>query len=165
MPGTRPTAERIREALFSIWQERVPGARFLDLFCGSGAAGLEALSRGARCSTLVDAAAKSLEVAARNRDRLEAGSCLTVKSSLPGGLVSARLGADRFDLIFADPPYEFDEWEALLTAIAPKLGGYGEVAIEHSARVELPAAIAGLERTESRRYGDAALSFYRRATG
>ena len=164
VPGTRPTAERTREALFSIWQERVPGARFLDLFCGSGAAGLEALSRGAAAATLIDSEARSLAVAARNRDRLEAAACRTVRSSLPAGLARAAVGDGEFDLIFADPPYEFDEWPALLAAIAPKLGPDGEVAIEHSARVELPAAVGGLEHVETRRYGDAALSFYRRAT-
>jgi 16S rRNA (guanine(966)-N(2))-methyltransferase RsmD len=162
VPGTRPTAERTREALFSIWQDRVPGARFLDLFCGSGAAGLEALSRGAAEATLIDRESRSIAVAARNRDRLAATACRTVRSSLPAGLARAPVGDGAFDLIFADPPYDFDEWPALLAAIAPKLAADGEVAIEHSARADLPAAAGGLERTETRRYGDAALSFYRR---
>jgi 16S rRNA (guanine(966)-N(2))-methyltransferase RsmD len=165
VPGTRPTAERTREALFSIWQERLPGARFLDLFCGSGAAGLEALSRGAAQATLIDSEARSLAVAARNRDRLKATACRTLRSTLPAGLARAPIGDDEFDLIFADPPYEFDEWPALLAAIAPKLRQDGEAAIEHSARAELPAANAGLERVDTRRYGDTAVSFYRRVTG
>lgn len=164
MPGTRPTAERTREALFSIWQARIEGARFLDLFCGSGAAGLEALSRGARSAALVDSDGRALAVAARNRDRLEAPACRTVRASLPAGLASAPLGEESFDLIFADPPYAFDHWRELLAAIEPRLAEGGEAAIEHAARVELPGAASSLERVESRRYGDSALSFYRRSS-
>ena len=165
MPGTRPTAERTREALFSIWQERMPGARFLDLFCGSGAAGLEALSRGARAAVLVDADGKALKVAVANRDRLGgAQACRTVRASLPAGLASASLGEESFDLIFADPPYAFEHWQELLQAIEPRLAESGEAAIEHAARVELPARVSSLERVETRRYGDTALSFYRRSS-
>ena len=166
MPGTRPTAERTREALFSIWQERMPGARFLDLFCGSGAAGLEALSRGARRAVLVDGDGKALKVAAANRDRLEAEAqaCRTVRASLPAGLASASLGEESFDLIFADPPYAFEHWQELLEAIEPILAQSGEAAIEHAARVELPARVSSIERAETRRYGDTALSFYRRSS-
>jgi 16S rRNA (guanine(966)-N(2))-methyltransferase RsmD len=164
-PGTRPTAERTREALFSIWQERVPSARFLDLFCGSGAAGLEALSRGAAAAPLVDGDARTLAVATRNRDRLSApaSSCRTVRASLPAGFARAAVGAEPFDLVFADPPYDFDAWVELLDAIAPKLAAEGEIVIEHTARVDLPVEVAGLERVASRRYGDTALSFYRRS--
>jgi 16S rRNA (guanine(966)-N(2))-methyltransferase RsmD len=163
VPGTRPTAERAREALFSIWQARIEGARFLDLFCGSGAAGLEALSRGARSAALVDSDGRALAVAARNRDRLEARACRTVRVSLPAGLAAASLAEDSFDLIFADPPYAFEQWRELLEAIEPRLAEGGEAAIEHAARVELPGAESSLERLESRRYGDSALSFYRRS--
>jgi 16S rRNA (guanine966-N2)-methyltransferase len=160
-PGTRPTAERTREALFSIWQTRLAGARFLDLFCGSGAAGLEALSRGASAATLVDADARSLRAAERNRERLEAASCRTVRCALPAGL-AARLGEEAFDLVFADPPYDFDDWSSLLLAIGPRLQAGGEAAIEHAARAVLPEVLGALERVDLRRYGDTAISFYRR---
>jgi 16S rRNA (guanine(966)-N(2))-methyltransferase RsmD len=166
VPGTRPTAERTREALFSIWQDRMLGSRFLDLFCGSGAAGLEALSRGARRAVLVDGDGKALKVATANRDRLgaEAQACRAVRAALPAGLASASLGEETFDLIFADPPYAFEHWQELLEAIEPRLAESGEAAIEHAVRVELPARVSSLERVETRRYGDTALSFYRRSS-
>jgi 16S rRNA (guanine966-N2)-methyltransferase len=148
--------------LFSIWQQRLPDARFLDLFCAAGAAGLEALSRGARSATLVDGDRRALAAAARNRDRLEATACRTMRAALPAGLASAGIAEQHFDLVFADPPYDFDEWLALLEAIEPKLAPDGEVAIEHSARVALPERVGSLERSDSRRYGDTAVSFYRR---
>ena len=103
-------------------------------------------------------------MAARNRDRLGASACRTVRASLPAGLASAPLAEESFDLVFADPPYAFDAWRELLEAIEPKLAEGGEAAIEHAARVELPAEAASLERVESRRYGDTALSFYRRSS-
>jgi 16S rRNA (guanine(966)-N(2))-methyltransferase RsmD len=149
--------------LFSIWQERMPGARFLDLFCGSGAAGLEALSRGAGSAVLVDADGKALAVAARNRDRLQAQVCRTVRAALPAGLASALLGEESFDLIFADPPYAFEHWQELLEAVEARLADSGEAVIEHTARAELPGRVSSIERIETRRYGETALSFYRRS--
>jgi 16S rRNA (guanine(966)-N(2))-methyltransferase RsmD len=162
VPGTRPTAERTREALFSIWQSRVPGARFLDLFCGSGAAGLEALSRGAAAAVLVDADRQALAVAAANRDRLGAPQCRTLRLALPGGLASAALRGEAFDLVFADPPYAFADWTALLEAVEPLLAAGGEIAIEHDAREAPPPRVGALELADSRRYGGSGLAFYRR---
>jgi 16S rRNA (guanine(966)-N(2))-methyltransferase RsmD len=181
-PGTRPTAERTREALFSIWQDHIVDARFLDVFCGSGAVGLEALSRGARRAVLVDADVRALQVAARNRDRLVDGgptgdrgdraasgsrplhgdSCRTYKLRLPGGLAAGELRGQTFDLVFADPPYGFEEWASLLAGLEPLLTPDGEIAIEHAPRPEPPERVGELERTRTRRYGRSALSFYRR---
>jgi 16S rRNA (guanine966-N2)-methyltransferase len=162
VPGSRPSAERTREALFSIWQHRVEGAAFLDLFCASGAMGLEALSRGARAATLVDSDRRAIATATRNRERLEAAECRVVRASLPGGLAGAALGDPVFDLVFADPPYDFDRWPDLLVAIEPKLALEGEAAIEHAARAVLPLEGGELERADLRRYGDSAVTFYRR---
>jgi 16S rRNA (guanine(966)-N(2))-methyltransferase RsmD len=162
VPGTRPTAERTREALFSIWQERVAGARFLDLYCGSGAAGLEALSRGAILAVLVDSDRKALEVAARNRDRLGASACRTQRLALPGALGRRALRGEVFDLVFADPPYEMSDWAALLPALDRVLAPGGEIALEHAAAAAPPERVGGLVRVRARRYGRSALSFYRR---
>jgi 16S rRNA (guanine966-N2)-methyltransferase len=163
VPGSRPTTERTREALFSIWQARLQGTRFLELFCGSGAAGLEALSRGAATATLVDADRRAIAVAARNRDRLGATAGRTLRLKLPGGLEPAGpLRGELFDLVFADPPYDFEQWPALLAAVEPLLAAGGEIAIEHAARIELPERVASLERAGARRYGDSALAFYGR---
>ncbi len=82
------------------------------------------------------------------------------RSRLPAGL--AKLGEEEpFDLVFADPPYAFEAWEALLDALMGRVAADGEVAVEHACRVDLPDAAADLERVASRRYGDSCLSFYR----
>lgn len=162
MPGSRPTAERTREALFSIWQPRVTGARFLDLFCGSGAAGLEALSRGALTALLVDGDRRAIAVASRNRERLEAQGATTLRLTLPAGIGSGLLRGRIFDLVFADPPYDFTEWDRLLGEVEPLLDLEGEIAVEHTARGGPPERVGRLVRIGLRRYGDSGLSFYRR---
>jgi 16S rRNA G966 N2-methylase RsmD len=103
-----------------------------------------------------------LAAAARNRERLDATTCRTVRAALPDGLAAARLGEEAFDLIFADPPYDFEEWVVLLEGLEPKLAPDGEAAIEHAARAALPERVRSLDRFDSRRYGDTAVSFYRR---
>lgn len=98
----RPTQDRVREALFNILTGIIPGARVLDLFCGSGSVGIESLSRGAATVRMVDAARASCEAARRNleRSRLRGGS--VVQSDC---LQFVRRDAGKYDIIFADPPY------------------------------------------------------------
>lgn len=122
--------------------------------------GLEALSRGGGRAVLVDRDAKSLAVAAANASSLGATGCTTVRLELPGGLTQRRWRDESFDLVFADPPYRFADWEVLLHALAPLLAAAGEIAIEHGADAELPAQACGLRRTRQRRYGSSRLSFY-----
>jgi 16S rRNA (guanine(966)-N(2))-methyltransferase RsmD len=159
--GVRPSEGRVREALFSTWQHRVPGSRFLDLFAGSGAVGFEAVSRGAAavvCAEKDLAVLRTLEATAR---RVGAGTLRGVRASLPGDLAAwPERGLGPFDLVFADPPYAFVRHAALLQAVGPLLAPGAEVALEHSIRVETPPVAAGLLRTASRRYGESALSFY-----
>jgi 16S rRNA (guanine(966)-N(2))-methyltransferase RsmD len=160
--GVRPTEGRVREALFSIWQERVAGARLLDLFAGSGAVAIEALSRGARSAVCVEADREALRVLERNRDLLPPGVLTVRRARLPAGLAAlASLGP--FDLVFADPPYRWAEHDRLVAALAPLLAPGGEAAIEHSARLPSPAAAPGLVLADQRRYGESALAFYRPA--
>ena len=105
-PGARPTEGRVREALFSIWSDRLEGARVLDLFAGSGVVGLEALGRGAISVLCVDDDPLAIKTLEANASRL--GERLEVRRlSLPAGI--ARLGGP-FDLVFADPPYAFDSY-------------------------------------------------------
>lgn len=166
--GIRPTEARVREALFSIWGERVAGARFLDLFAGSGAVGIEAVSRGAREAWLLEGGKKAIGVLEHNCRELEEPSCHATRAKLPGELIrfAAQHGegpGGHFDLVFADPPYDFDAYEALLAGAAPLLAANGSLAIEHSIRRELPDHHAGLDRADERSYGETRLSFYRRA--
>jgi 16S rRNA (guanine(966)-N(2))-methyltransferase RsmD len=158
----------VREALFSIWGERVAGARFLDLFAGSGVVGLEAAGRGARSVLAVDADPRAVRTVEKNAGCLEGsiggGRFAVRRLTLPAGL--ARLlaeGAGPFDLAFADPPYAFAEYGPLLVAAAALLAAEDpEIVVEHASRTELPAAAGPLARVDVRRYGEGSLSFYRR---
>ncbi len=165
-PGARPTEGRVREALFSIWRERLEGARVLDLFAGSGAVGLEALSRGALSALAVDAGLRAVKTLESNAERLGERLLEIRRLNLPAGL--ARLveeGAGTFDLVYADPPYNFAPYPELLLAVAPLLAPDGEIAAEHSARRELPVEVGPLTRVDVRRYGESAISFYRLGSG
>lgn len=156
-PGARPTEGRVREALFSIWSDRLEGASVLDLFAGSGVVGLEALGRGAVSILCIDDDPRAVKILEANASRL--GERLAVRRlSLPAGL--AKLSGP-YDLVFADPPYAFDGYEELLTGVEPLLAEAGEMAIEHSSRRELPLEAGRLVRVDARRYGESSLSFYR----
>ncbi len=169
-PGARPTEGRVREALFSIWGERVLDAGFLDLFAGSGAVGIEAASRGAWRVVCVEEDARAVRTLRENVAALglavEQGRIAVRRLPLPRGLSQlVEAGEPAFDLVFADPPYAFTAYERLLEALAPLLAADGEVAIEHSARASLPELVGALTRTAERRYGETALSFYERSAG
>ena len=149
----RPTADRVREAWLSIVSDDVPGARVLDLFAGSGALGLEALSRGAAHVDFVELNAPSLRTLGANIAKLGADSEVTVRRGDALRYVES-LAAGAYDLAFADPPYAHDaavrvaeRWLAL--PFARVLG------VEHTSRITLPAG------GDTRRYGDTAITFYR----
>jgi 16S rRNA (guanine966-N2)-methyltransferase len=154
-PGraVRPTADRVREAWMSIVQPWLAEARVLDLFAGSGALGLEAVSRGAARADLVENAAASLKSIAANVATLDAGDVVRVHRV--DALDFARsLEASAYDVAFADPPYDLglaaqvaEQW--LATPFAALLG------VEHRAFERMP------EGGEMRRYGDTAITFYR----
>ena len=155
--GARPTEGRVREALFSIWSDRLENARVLDLFAGSGVVGLEAVGRGALSAVAVDDNLRALKILEENAARV--GQKLEVRRlTLPAGL--SRLTGP-FDLVFADPPYAFDAYGELLAGVAPLLAPDGEVVVEHSSRREMPLEAGPLVRVDVRRYGESSLSFYR----
>ncbi len=163
---TRPTADRVREALFSIIAARVEGARFLDGYAGTGAVGIEALSRGARRCVFIEsdrAAARILEenvasVAAGDRARI-----ITSPFSTTVRALAAEEGA--FDLVFLDPPFGAGEiLRALrLVATGSLLAPAGLVVAQHDSMLELPAAEGPIERRRSCRYGSSRLSFFSRS--
>jgi 16S rRNA (guanine966-N2)-methyltransferase len=158
-PDSRPTQERVREALFSAWSPRLAGARMLDLFAGAGLVGLEALSRGAAFCGFVDHRDDALRALAANAARLGiavATARLDVRRGLSG--LPAEWG-ERFDLIFADPPYDFEGYDGLVDAFASRLAPRGEAAIEHSSRRSLDDGALRVDRT--RRYGETMLTFLR----
>jgi 16S rRNA (guanine966-N2)-methyltransferase len=163
--GIRPTEQKVREALFSIWGDRLPEASLLDLFAGSGAVGIEAVSRGAFGVTLVESHRPVLEVLRRNAAILPAASFRVLALPVDRALDELRASAVEFDLIFADPPYAWLPDPRFFAGCAALLRPGGALAVEHSARVALPVEVGELVRTDSRRYGESALAFFGKSGG
>ncbi len=160
-PQARPTESRVREALFSIWGPGIDDCRFLDLFAGSGAVGLEAAGRGAFEVLAVDANPRAIRVLEANRQLLKEDALTFRRLQLPEDLPILADQEAPFDFVFADPPYRFTDHAVLLDAVAPLLAPDGEFALEHDRRNRPPLEAGGLVRTAERRYGESALSFFR----
>ncbi len=159
---TRPTADRVREALFSILENRyeLTGARVLDLYAGTGALGLEALSRGASHVTFVERRREALAAIRTNVASLG----VLAQSELMPRTVHAALAAlaGPFELIFADPPYadvQSGVAAEVMSGLARLLGEGSVFVLEHGKKAAAPS-IAGLGCVDSRTYGDTALVFY-----
>jgi len=149
---SRPTADRVREAWFSILTPDLPGATVLDLFAGSGALGLEALSRGASHVDFVEIAKTSLAALRANVAALDAEDRVTIHKADAVRFV-ARLPAAAFGVALADPPYDTDQ--ALEIVPAFRLRPFaGLLGVEHRSTTPVPG-------DETRRYGDTALTFCR----
>jgi 16S rRNA (guanine966-N2)-methyltransferase len=159
--ATRPTADRVKESLFSILGARCEGARVLDLFAGSGALGLEALSRGSAHVTFVEDAKVALCALDSNIVALGvARETHVVRSSVPRALGGLR---GPFDLVFLDPPYGrmlARDTLARLGEAADLLAAGAWVVAEHSRRDVVDAKAARLWRFDERRYGDIMMSFF-----
>lgn len=151
-PRVRPTGERVREAWMNIVAAELPGATVLDLFAGSGALGLEALSRGAEHATFVEISPASLAALSGNVGALGAEARANVRRADALRFVE-RLEAGAFDLAFADPPWT-SEAAGALVATFRSVPFAGLLVVEHAASV----LVAG---DETRRYGDTALTFCR----
>jgi 16S rRNA (guanine(966)-N(2))-methyltransferase RsmD len=153
-PGaaTRPTADRVREALFSILGPRVEDARVLDLFAGSGALGLEALSRGAAAATFVDSSPAAQRAIRANLAALGA-EAEVVRADALRWLRTASAGARQYDLVFLDPPYRRAGAVAgqLSAAVSPVLAPGALVVAESDRRAPLELAVPTIDE---RRYGD-----------
>ena len=153
---TRPISDRVKETLFDILGARVPGARVLDLYAGSGAIGIEALSRGASHATFVERGRAALASIAENleRTRLAAGA------SVHGAEVMAFLerNAGPWDLVVLDPPYEERAILAPLERLVPSLAPGGMVVLKHFWRTAVPEP-TGLSAVRQRRFGETMLTF------
>ena len=169
--GLRPTSNKLRETLFNVLAPRVPGARVLDGYAGTGAAGLEALSRGASHVAFVESDRRAQALIADNLAHcgVEDGYAI-IRASFASGL--ERLCADAafvpFDIVLLDPPYDqvSDETIAMLTGAGRLLAPDGIVVLEHAKRRSVPAAAGALVRARSLASGDSALTLYvRRAEG
>ena len=170
-PGvaTRPTSDRLRETLFNVLAPRMEGAAFLDLYAGSGAVGLEALSRGAARVEFVERAAAALKVLRGNLERLGIASGFRVHGCAVGAFLRRTAAAGRkreqYEVLFLDPPWDAAEEYAatlgLLGGAAFGLLADGAVVIaEHRRKERLADRYGSLERTRLLEQGDAALSFF-----
>jgi 16S rRNA (guanine966-N2)-methyltransferase len=146
----RPTADRVREAWMNILAPALPGARVADLYAGSGALGLEALSRGAASVDFAETAPESLAALRANIEALEVGGEARVHRA-DALRFAGRLGEDAYDLVLADPPYSTDAAERLV-ALFRRRPFARILSVEHRADLALPG-------DDTRRYGDTALTF------
>lgn len=158
----RPTGSKIRQALFNIvGPERIAGARFLDLFAGSGLIGLEALSRGAASLVSVEenkAMARAIEASLKHLGYEGEVIASDFRRALPV------LGEDEFDIVFADPPYKSQVHESVLTLLAryKNVRQDGLIIVEHMKGYCLSDLVGCIERTSTREYGQTGLTFYKR---
>ena len=155
---TRPTSDRVRESAFRLIGP-VDGARVLDLFAGSGAMGLEALSRGAEEATFVEADGKAATTIQRNLEKLRLIGARIVRGDVARTLAGEAAAGRKYDLVLVDPPYDlYDDLQPMLARyVPPVLAEDGLVVVETAARTEpdLPLAL----RT-SRRYGSARVTLF-----
>ena len=158
--ATRPTSEKVREAIFNILGD-VQGAHVLDVFAGSGAIGIEALSRGAEHATFVDHDRNAVQILRKNLAELALDSRATVIAQDATAAVK-RAPPTPWRFVFVDPPYASDlATRAVLALPATSLTPDARVVIEHDRRHVPPDTLGSLIRTDERRYGDTLLSFYR----
>lgn len=160
--GLRPTSDRLRETLFNVLAPRLGGARVLDGYAGTGAVGIEALSRGAAHVTFVDADRRAEALIRRNLASCGIESGYTMVHATAARAVPAIASSPAFvpfDLVLLDPPYGESPSDALSGVDALVADG-GQVVLEHARRVTPPARHGRLELTRSLRSGDSALAFY-----
>jgi 16S rRNA (guanine(966)-N(2))-methyltransferase RsmD len=154
IPGlsTRPTPDRLRETLFNVLAPRIQGAVFVDAYAGTGAVGIEALSRGAARCVFVEIARRAVDAIRENLHALG----IEDRASVVAGKVAAALARQTADIVFLDPPYEMEgEYRAALEQANAAL-----VVAQHSVRFDPGDAHGALRRTRVLRQGDNALSFY-----
>ncbi len=162
-PGIRPTSGRVREALFNILGQRLDGLAVLDLFAGTGALGLEALSRGAARATFVDSGREALGLVRQNIAILGVGPrCRVIELKVTPASLAKLSPTGPHDLIFADPPYAALDAPELLAALGASglLAKGGRVVLERSSKAASVECAGGLWRFDSRSFGDTALDLY-----
>jgi 16S rRNA (guanine966-N2)-methyltransferase len=159
--GLRPTSDKLRETLFNVLGPRIVGARVLDGYAGTGAVGIEALSRGALHATFVDSDPRATRLIEANLShcRLEEGYAII---AVDFAAVSTRLAGQVFDIIFLDPPYGSAGMAAALASAAGMASAGTRVIFEHARRDVPPAQVLPLVLTRTLTSGDSGLSFYER---
>src|SRR5262249_28759170 len=156
--GVRPTSDKLRETLFNILAPRIGGARVLDAYAGTGAIGIEALSRGAAHVTFVERDRRAQSLVADNLAHCGVtDGYVIIRSSVSRALDDP--GAAPFDIMFFDPPYD-EQVDDVLAAAGERLAADGVLVLEHARRRLSPERAGRLRRTRSVTSGDSALAFY-----
>lgn len=158
LPGLRPTPDRVRETLFNWLQPLLPGARCLDLYAGSGALGIEALSRGAQSVCMVEREPTLVAALRANLDRLGQHAGTVVQAAALDYLAHA---PQPFDMVFLDPPYAADAWTVAAVALAPWLAPQARVYVEHPADSSAPLLPTHWQALRSARAGAVGYALYR----
>ncbi|MBU0759281.1 MAG: 16S rRNA (guanine(966)-N(2))-methyltransferase RsmD [Candidatus Omnitrophica bacterium] len=161
----RPTSDKVREALFEILKNRINGSDFLDLYCGSGAMGIEALSRGAGRVSFVDNNPGNIAIVRKNLTSLGLSdiSCFNIyKKDALKALLDFKESCLRFDVVFLDPPYHNDMAKNSLIAISNYdiLARNAIIVAEIYKKEDLPESVGSLKKIRSSRYGDTVLEFF-----
>ena len=159
----RPTSDKVREAIFSILGAHVPGGRFLDLYAGTGAVGIEALSRGAAAVTFVESDPTAIQLLRKNLQTCQLFSRAQIQVGRTSAFLDQKDWRDGpYDILFADPPYAaVDEIGVLIHAWRPGLlSEHAAIMIEQDSRATLPALIDHATLTRRYQYGDTALYLY-----
>lgn len=157
--GLRPSSDRLRETLFNVLAPEVGGARVLDICAGTGAVGLEAISRGAAWVTFVEHDRRAVALIDANLRKCGVIDGYTIERR--DALTRTAAGHDRpFDLVFLDPPYAQRSLDPWLQVAAAAVSPHGRVVLEHASRLTAPEHVAALGRTRQLRQGDSTLSFY-----
>ncbi len=165
VPGktTRPTTDKVKEAIFNMIGPYFEGGLALDLFAGSGSLGIEALSRGIECSIFIDNDMKAIQTIRENLENLKLNDCSEVyRTSADQALKAVSKRGLKFRIIFLDPPYKKQKLESILKVIHEQslLSTDGVVVCEHSYEVTLPDQVLSLAKTKSERYGITSVSLY-----
>ena len=155
---TRPTSDRVRENVFNIVTPWVEGARVLDLYAGSGAMGLEALSRGAEAAVLVETDRDALEAIERNLDKLRLTGATVLRLEATTALAQETAAGRKYDLVLADPPYAMTDFDGLARYLARVLADDGLLVLETTAKIQ--PALPGLAVRTSRRYGSTRVTVF-----
>lgn len=162
----RPTSDKVRESLFNIiGPENTADSVYLDLFAGSGAVGIEAISRGARFVTMVDNNVRHIKAI---KDNIKTcgfhQSCEVIYGDVISFLDRSAKGGRSYNIVFADPPYNYNNWPTLLSKIINnvKISGYGFIILEHSSKVSMPEQLTDLEVYGRYVYGDTTLTVYKK---
>ena len=166
--GLRPTTDLVREALFNILGPTLEGVRVLDLFAGSGALGIEALSRGAGAVSLVEKDPRGLHLLKQNLQRLRDVTAEVRVFPADVFRILPKFGREgtKFDLILIDPPYHANLWLRVLELLSQHalLAPTGRIVLEISKHTELPPEVDSLHRVDKRFYGEMSLEFWQNKT-